>query len=1088
MTAAPSTPAWPRYWIFQADPDQYDLKRNLAVGEHYPWSASRFVNQYRPGDIVYLWTAGKDSGIVAWAEVAGEVYRDKMGTARVEILCRERLNETITRERLRKAGKTFDGLTILRNPAGTNFRVTALEAMAINRLIAEQPRRPAPEPLQLEDPNRPGQHFISAHYLLDYRYSHPMRQLLSASLEHSRSLNGTFFPKLLIQMAIAYSETLLAEHPSLERSTPLPEAFLAWLHELSSQLPFAESARFSGAPPLSPRLTDGQRCGVKTLQILAEARRFAIKTTRKEEIALRHLIGAILQGVTESIQRYVEELLRNASGPDLATARAQYVEAITRQWPNDLADSWQKLISEELSATDHSEPVPPLLTVIDSDAVDGQTRDALGIDNEAVAIAKLLCAVDAAPPIAIGLFGEWGSGKTFFMRRIRQHVKKLSDYSSQSSDRYSDIYCQKVAQIWFNAWNYEDSDLWASLVNHMFAGLRQELKRLNEADEKFLALIRELDSERENEARLSAASKRLKQLDQERQQTENRIRILKQTIESIEKKSTQSGNATQLIETLETHQQDIGALLGTEPAQQLRQLATDIHGLCRFIDNLLLQPNPASRIRQWLRVFSNSWKSWPQYAITLTAAAAALTLLWATGTDRTDLAAWLGGGLAPLLGSLLQPLHKMHKTTTLLRNLKAELEQHQTAHEQQREQQLAAHKRQLQALKLQQAEQEAERSVTDQEYRQLLGRYGQPDAETFANFIFDRAESTEYTRKLGLLSTIRRDFSRLNELLAGQRHDSQLPKLDRIILYIDDLDRCEPDKVVKVLQAIHLMLAFPLFMVVVGVDARWVGRCLKERYPFLIHEKNDTGDENRLDPSAASTHDYLEKIFQIPFWLKPIDGDKATQMIDTLLQRDRLSLTRPPAPLTAPPGENQQPRPEETAELFSESEDQEAGYSETASDAESIDSNLISTRAMSMSPAELEYIKRLGTLVGRSPRAVKRFINLYRILKSSNPGARIAGFADPQGDFRTPLLLLAIICGHPKSAEALFLRLRACPGEQSLSQALATIHDEHDISNWQGLYQPLIQFAQGEPSLQVAQLNRWIPDTTRFSYREWLGG
>ena len=43
--------------------------------------------------------------------------------------------------------------------------------------------------------------------------------------------------------------------------------------------------------------------------------------------------------------------------------------------------------------------------------------------------------------------------------------------------------------------------------------------------------------------------------------------------------------------------------------------------------------------------------------------------------------------------------------------------------------------------------------------------------------------------------------------------------LSRIILYIDDLDRCDPERVIDVLQAVHLLLAFPLFVVVVAVDS-----------------------------------------------------------------------------------------------------------------------------------------------------------------------------------------------------------------------------------------------------------------------------
>ena len=35
-------------------------------------------------------------------------------------------------------------------------------------------------------------------------------------------------------------------------------------------------------------------------------------------------------------------------------------------------------------------------------------------------------------------------------------------------------------------------------------------------------------------------------------------------------------------------------------------------------------------------------------------------------------------------------------------------------------------------------------------------------------------------------------------------------KLERIILYIDDLDRCSDDKVMEVLEAVHLLMAFPV--------------------------------------------------------------------------------------------------------------------------------------------------------------------------------------------------------------------------------------------------------------------------------------
>jgi hypothetical protein len=57
--------------------------------------------------------------------------------------------------------------------------------------------------------------------------------------------------------------------------------------------------------------------------------------------------------------------------------------------------------------------------------------------------------------------------------------------------------------------------------------------------------------------------------------------------------------------------------------------------------------------------------------------------------------------------------------------------------------------------------------------------------------------------------------------------------IDRIVLYIDDLDRCSTETVSQVLDAVHLLLALPLFAVVVGVDPRWLARLAGPRE--LIH-------------------------------------------------------------------------------------------------------------------------------------------------------------------------------------------------------------------------------------------------------------
>ena len=64
----------------------------------------------------------------------------------------------------------------------------------------------------------------------------------------------------------------------------------------------------------------------------------------------------------------------------------------------------------------------------------------------------------------------------------------------------------------------------------------------------------------------------------------------------------------------------------------------------------------------------------------------------------------------------------------------------------------------------------------------------------------------EYTKHLGLQAKIRSDFEQLSNLiekynqslLMGEVKDNDGYMINRVVLYIDDLDRCPPDKVVEV--------------------------------------------------------------------------------------------------------------------------------------------------------------------------------------------------------------------------------------------------------------------------------------------------
>jgi hypothetical protein len=78
------------------------------------------------------------------------------------------------------------------------------------------------------------------------------------------------------------------------------------------------------------------------------------------------------------------------------------------------------------------------------------------------------------------------------------------------------------------------------------------------------------------------------------------------------------------------------------------------------------------------------------------------------------------------------------------------------------------------------------------------GQVGTPDGDInpgqrlYGGFLSERAASSDYRGQLGLISTIRKDFQKLIELMDDWRKkpdDKARRPIDRIVLYIDDLDR-----------------------------------------------------------------------------------------------------------------------------------------------------------------------------------------------------------------------------------------------------------------------------------------------------------
>jgi hypothetical protein len=101
---------------------------------------------------------------------------------------------------------------------------------------------------------------------------------------------------------------------------------------------------------------------------------------------------------------------------------------------------------------------------------DGRVRaaDRLGTTADVEMLASVILARDTSLPLAIGLFGDWGSGKRFFMAQLEERLDELAEMARTDE---SIPFLSELRQIRFNAWHYVDGDLWASIVSTIFDGL-----------------------------------------------------------------------------------------------------------------------------------------------------------------------------------------------------------------------------------------------------------------------------------------------------------------------------------------------------------------------------------------------------------------------------------------------------------------------------------------------------------------------------------------------------------------------------------------------------------------------------------------
>jgi len=140
----------------------------------------------------------------------------------------------------------------------------------------------------------------------------------------------------------------------------------------------------------------------------------------------------------------------------------------------------------------------------------------------------------------------------------------------------------------------------------------------------------------------------------------------------------------------------------------------------------------------------------------------------------------------------------------------------------------------------------------------------------------DRSASADVAATLGS-SVYQRAFALLQQAsMVGldQEGEARRPP---IVVFIDDLDRCTPERALRLLQSVRLVLSQPGFLYVLALDREPVVHYLAREYDKLKMPRPDDCARN-----------YLDKMIQLPLWIPP-HASRFPDFIDKLLERGELA-------------------------------------------------------------------------------------------------------------------------------------------------------------------------------------------------------
>lgn len=194
-----------------------------------------------------------------------------------------------------------------------------------------------------------------------------------------------------------------------------------------------------------------------------------------------------------------------------------------------------------------------------------------------------------------------------------------------------------------------------------------------------------------------------------------------------------------------------------------------------------------------------------------------------------------------------------------------------------------------------------------------------------------------------------------------------------LVVLVDDLDRCTPERIIENLEAVKLFLSAEQTAFVIGADRRIVEHAIREKYAQRSADEDDKIQENRL------VRDYLEKLVQIPYTLPRLSATEIHTYMTLLFCKHHLEASGFEACVSA------------ADESRSLNRYGTFGYGEVRQVQENVELDEAFSEALTFGASAAPLIA--DGLKG-NPRQVKRFLNALLLRKKLATVARLENIKD----------------------------------------------------------------------------------------------